>query len=53
MEDLIRKLVLKHIEKTKGSKIISTLKQQEKSIKQVIIAGLIEWPHNIIVQSYT
>jgi hypothetical protein len=42
IESRIRKLILKQLEKAKGSRLMSGIKNQEKNIKQIIMTGLLE-----------
>lgn len=46
IEHRIKKLILKKLEKAKGSRVMGDIKQQEKNVRQIIMSGLLDWMQN-------
>jgi hypothetical protein len=35
-------MILKQLEKAKGSRLVGDIKQQEKNVRQIIVSGLLD-----------
>lgn len=55
LDSLIKKLIIKQLEKATGSRLLQGIKHQEKGLRQIIIEGLLEWilnPNKTIILMY-